>query len=307
MHHDTAITIGNFDGVHRGHVELVKTARATVGDDGRVVVVTFDPHPIAILRPDHAPERLCTIDERTRLLHDVGADDVVVIPATRELLAMDPASFVDTVIMPHAPSVIIEGPDFRFGRARAGSNETLRTLGSSRGFETVVLDPIDAALLNQSLVTVSSSMIRWLLRHGRVGDAALLLDRPYTLVGPIVRGDQRGRTIDFPTANLDHGPVMLPADGIYAGFAVRDDGHRYGAAISIGTKPTFGESPRTCEAHLLHYDGPIDEYGWTMRLEFHAWLREQVTYTGAPALIEQLHRDVARTAVLCRADVVSAS
>jgi riboflavin kinase/FMN adenylyltransferase len=301
MQGGTAITIGNFDGVHRAHARLVHTAREAVGPDGRVLVMTFEPHPIAILRPDMAPERLSTIDERRRRLQDVGSDDVVLVSTTPELLSMTPDAFLEDVLMQHAPDVVVEGPDFHFGRGRSGSVHTLRAFGAGHGFETIVLEPVEVSLSDQTIVTVSSSMVRWLLRHGRVGDAAILLDGPFTLVGTVVKGDQRGRTIGFPTANLDPAGVMLPGDGIYAGFAERSDGRRYPAAISVGTKPTFGTSPRTCEAYLLSYDGPLDDYGWTIRLEFHRWLRAQVTYGDVEALVAQLHRDVHRTGELMHA------
>ncbi|MCA9296639.1 MAG: riboflavin biosynthesis protein RibF [Phycisphaerales bacterium] len=304
MQGGTAITIGNFDGVHRAHAELVRTARQAVGPTGRVVVMTFEPHPIAILRPDMAPERLSTTAERRRRLEAAGADAVIQVTTTRELLSMTAEAFLEDVLMRHAPDVVVEGPDFHFGRGRSGTVETLRAFGADHGFETIVLEPVEVALSDQTIVTVSSSMVRWLLKYGRVGDAAVLLDGPFTLVGTVVKGDQRGRTIGFPTANLDPAGVMLPADGIYAGFAERSDGRRYPAAISVVTKPTFGQSPRTCEAHLLSYDGPLDEYGWTIRLEFHRWLRAQVTYGDVEALVAQLHRDVRRTGALMHAGAV---
>jgi riboflavin kinase/FMN adenylyltransferase len=199
----------------------------------------------------------------------------------------------------------VEGSDFQFGRGRGGSIATLRVLESAHHYQTIVIEPVDAALSDQSLVRVSSSMIRWLLGHGRVRDAALLLGRPYELISKVVSGDKRGREIGMPTVNLAPNECLLPADGIYAGYAIvanhhSDAGRRgngeisYPAAISVGTKPTFGEHPRVCEAHLVGYDGPLDDYGWTLRLQFTDWIRDQLKYERVDLLIDQLKRDIER-------------
>jgi riboflavin kinase/FMN adenylyltransferase len=173
----------------------------------------------------------------------------------------------------------------------------LREFEARYGFETIVVEPVEAVLTNQSVVRVSSSLIRWLLSRGRVQDAARLLGRPYEIDALIQRGDQRGRTLGFPTANLGSFDQLLPAEGIYAGIAqrIRNDqvAGKWPAAISVGTKPTFGDNPRTCEAHLLDYDGPVNDYDWSIRLHFTHWLRDQLTYPNVDALIAQLHRDVA--------------
>ncbi len=309
----TAITIGNFDGVHLGHAALVQAAREAVGPaeaGGRVVALTFEPHPMTVLRPEKAPRRLTRLEQRREYLHDAGADEVVVLEPTRALLNQTPQEFVREIVDRVAPAYNVEGPDIRFGRARAGSVTTLRQLEQGRGaagggavgaggYQTIVVDPVEAVLTDQSIVQVGSSMARWLIEHGRVEDATALLGRPYELWAEVVRGDRRGRTIGFPTANLANEPppfgCLLPADGIYAGMARRMDkgGVEYAAAISVGTKPTFGGlSPRTCEAYLLDYDGPLDDYGWQIRLSFHHWLRDQVTFAGVEPLVNQLHRDV---------------
>jgi riboflavin kinase / FMN adenylyltransferase len=210
----------------------------------------------------------------------------------------------DSIAESHSPSYIVEGPDFRFGRDRQGSIETLQAYESLFGYRTIVIDPVEAQLRNQHVVRVSSTLLRWLLARGRVEDAHQLLGRPFDLECPVVKGDRRGRTIGVPTANLDHGPLMLPADGIYAGRAmlVNENEHEpalsavtYPAAISVGSKPTFGRHPRICEAHLIGYDGPMDHYGWTIRVEFHHWLRDQLVYREFDSLIEQLRRDLENT------------
>jgi riboflavin kinase/FMN adenylyltransferase len=302
-----ALSIGNFDGVHRGHVELVSAARKAVGDGGRVVVLTFDPHPVTILRPDPAGAgaetgtragawglRLTDMEQRRCLLEAAGVDEVIRLEPTRELLAQDPQDFVAGIVERHRPAFIVEGPDFRFGRDRAGSIETLRGLESRHGYETVVIEPVEARIDSHHVVRVSSTMIRWLISRGRVRDAAALIGRPYELRGPVVSGDRRGRTIGVPTANLDHLDRLLPADGVYAGSGVAPDGRAYPAAISVGRKPTFGDADRICEAHLVGYDGPVDDYGWTMRLDVHHWLRDQIRYAELNQLVDQLARDVAR-------------
>lgn len=292
----TALCIGTFDAVHRGHQALIRAARQQVGPapQGRVTTMSFDPHPLAILRPEKTPARLTTFDQRSEYLKDAGADEVVRIMPSREFLAQTPEQFLAKITEKHKPAVIVEGADFRFGKARAGSIDTLRELGKKFQFTVEVVEPVTCELTDQSIVTASSSLLRWMLAHGRVRDAEKLCDRRYEIWGAVVQGDKRGRELGFPTANIQPtGEVMLPADGIYAGTALRPDGSTWPAAISIGTKPTFGENPRTCEAHLIGYDGPLDDYGWPIRLRFHDWLRDQLRYESVDELIAQLSRDCA--------------
>jgi len=298
MSSPVAITIGNFDGVHIGHLQLVRAARSIVGDDGRVVVFSFDPHPITVLRGGD-PGRLTTFAERKRLLKETGADEVVALNPTPQFLNQQPEEFLTAVIDPYRPSVIVEGPDFHFGRRRAGSVRTLRELEHKHGYRTIVIDPVELALTDQSLVRVSSTVIRWLIERGRMRDVAVLLGRPYELIGPVVEGDRRGRAIGVPTANLDHVDHLLPGDGIYVGSGRLPDGRGYPAAISIGTKPTFGRHSRLCEAHLIGYDGPLDDYGWTLRLQITDWLRDQIRFPEVRQLSEQMQRDIARAEAFC--------
>ncbi len=294
----TAITIGNFDGVHVGHVQLIRTARAAVGDDGRVIVLSFDPHPISVLAPEKAPERLSTCEQRIQLLVDAGADEVACLNPTREFLNQVPEEFLSSFVDSYQPQVIVEGPDFHFGLGRSGNVQTLRDLESLHGYRAIIIDPVDIALSDHTLVRASSSMIRWLIHQGRVRDAALLLNRPYEFTGQVTVGDQRGRTLGVPTANLAPNGLLLPADGIYAGLAWKPDGTTYPAAISIGNKPTFGGSNRVCEAHLLGYDGDHDDYGWDLRLQFEHWLRDQLAYPDVRSLVSQLQLDIQRVQAL---------
>lgn len=301
------LTIGNFDGVHIGHAALISRARQIAAHHAsrpRVVALCFDPHPFTLLRPDFVPPRLTTFEERARLLRIAGADDVVRLQPTPEFLALSPDKFVAHIVAQHAPVAIVEGQDFHFGKGRAGNNATLAELGRLHRFEVSVVPPVESSLDDQSVVTVSSTIIRWLVQHGRVADAARLLGRPYTLTGTVVRGDQRGRQIGFPTANLST-PCMLPSDAVYAGVAELADGRRFTAAIHVGTRSTFDDTTRTVEAYILDWKGPVaegaPEYAWPLRLEITHWLRDQARFESVPLLIQQISRDVHRTRTLVTA------
>jgi len=293
----TVVTIGNFDGVHAGHAALIDRARKA-GDE--VVALSFDPHPATVLRPGSVPARLTTFEDRVDLLKGAGATRVERLEPTPELLATDAVAFAEWLAERHRPSTVVEGPDFRFGRGRLGDTDLLERLGRELGFGVVVVEPVEVALSDQTLVPAASSMLRWLIERGRVDDARRLLGREYEIPGTVVRGERRGRGIGFPTANIE-GPCLVPADGVYAAIATLPDGRRVPAAASIGTKPTFTDSPkRVVEAYLLdaETDGDaiagLPEYGWGIRLSFTAWLRDQARYAQVDRLIEQMHRDCER-------------
>jgi riboflavin kinase/FMN adenylyltransferase len=221
---------------------------------------------------------------------------VLELEPTPELLGRTPEQFIEALAQNVAFDLVVEGPDFRFGRARAGSVETLRELGASRGFAVEVVDAVEVELSDGSRVEARSSMARALLAEGRVADAARVFGRSYELRCPTTRGDQRGRTIGWPTANLDATGRILPADGVYAGEATLPDGRIAIAAISVGTKPTFGESARTCETTLLAPSGqplalPLDWYGWPLRVRFHERIRGMERFDGLSALLEAMERD----------------
>lgn len=305
----TAVTIGNFDGVHRGHARLVRMAREavdTVSQAGRVVVLSFEPHPLSVLRPRQAPPRLTDFNQRMRLLIEAGADRVVALEPTRQFLGQSAQDFITSMVQSHQPKVVIEGPDFRFGKGRAGTVDTLRQMGASHGFQTIVIDPVNATLSDHSTVVVSSSMIRWLIERGRMRDAARLLGRRYEIRGTVVVGAQQGRSLGIPTANVGQCEQMLPMDGIYAGTARRGEA-AYPAAISVGTKPTFGQHPRVCEVHLLDYDGPLDDYGWDIRVSFDHWLRDQLAYADVQSLTSQITRDIEAVAHWARSRTLTTS
>ncbi len=314
----TILTIGNFDGVHLGHAALLRRARrlaagrpaestspmdspATmplpVPSGGHVVAMVFDPHPMTFLKPDLAPATLTTFDRRSQLLLEAGADEVVRLRPTPDILDLTPEAFLERLIAERKPAAIVEGGDFRFGRARSGDISTLRALGKQMGFHADIVLPVEVALTDQSIVTASSTLIRWLIAHGRMIDAALMLGRPYEISGIVSRGDRRGREIGFPTANLTCSQA-LPADGIYAARARLADGRRLNAALHIGPRATFADAGRTVEAHILDWAGPIaegaDEYGWPLTLEIVAWLRGQARFDSVQELTDQIERDVAR-------------
>jgi riboflavin kinase/FMN adenylyltransferase len=306
----SVLTIGSFDGVHLGHRALLGAARElAAAHSAKVVALAFDPHPLTTISPDSAPFRLTTWLTRRNLLLQAGADVVIRLQPCRDVLDLAPEAFVQRMVQDHAPRAFVEGPDFHFGCRRAGDIALLARLGDAMDFDAHIIQPVTTVLDDHSIVQVSSTLTRWLLRHGRVGDAARLLGRPYRLEGEVVPGDRRGRLIGFPTANLLT-DLMLPADGVYAARAILPDGRILPAALNVGERPTFGGATRTVEAHILSAppNSPgsvppesswaplagLPEYHWPLELELVAWLRDQVRFAGVEGLRDQLHRDCDR-------------
>ena len=293
---NSVVTIGEFDGVHRGHQRIVGRA-AQIGRERRlpVVVITFDPHPDEVIRPGSHPPFLCSLRRRTELLVGLGADAVFVLPFTLEFSRLDPDDFVRTVLVErlHAAAVVV-GEDFRFGHKAAGDVQLLGKLGEKYDFTTEGMP-----LLIADGATLSSTSIRHMLADGDVAAAARALGRPHRVEGVVVRGHQRGRALGFPTANLESPPhTAIPADGIYAGWlaSLNGDGHdaqRWPAAISIGTNPTFGEGEQTVEAHALDRDD-LDLYGVHAAIDFAVRLRGTLRFDSVDALVEQMRDDVNR-------------
>jgi riboflavin kinase/FMN adenylyltransferase len=290
-------TIGNFDGVHLGHAEIVAAARAAAGPSGRVAAVTFEPLPASVLRPGGAAERLTDAAHRRELLLAAGCDEVAELDPRDGLLGQSPEEFVRSLRARVPFDAVAEGADFRFGKGRAGDLSTLARIGEAAGFRAIEVPERLEPLADGHLVPARSTAVRWLLAVGRVADAARLLGRPHALRGTVEPGDRRGRTLGFPTANVRSAGIALPADGVYAGTAVAD-GRAWPAAISVGTKPTFGGAARALEVHLAGFDGPVDRYGWPIEVRFARWLREQWRFPGPEALVGQLRADVARAAAL---------
>lgn len=296
----TIITIGNFDGVHRGHQAILAAARDLAEPrDAQVLALTFDPMPVVVLRPGSGPPHLGSIDQRIAALKQAGADRVEVLKPTRELLGQDATAFIASLIEQHNAVGFVEGNDFRFGKQRGGDMAMLAEMGKQRGFAVESMPRVEALLSDQTLAPISSSLARWLIGRGRVEDAAECLGRPFELVAAVVKGEQRGRSIGVPTANLDpdsYKALITPMDGVYAGTATLDDlpDTTFPAAISVGIKPTFGNQQLTIEGHLIGYqpNHPDALYGKTIRFTFARWLRDQYPFPGVEQLKQQLWRDI---------------
>ncbi|HTU08422.1 MAG TPA: bifunctional riboflavin kinase/FAD synthetase [Trebonia sp.] len=298
----SVVTIGVFDGVHRGHQGIVGRAAQAGRELGLpVVAITFDPHPDEVVRPGSHPPFLCSARRRAELLAGLGADAVCVLPFTLEFSRLDPDEFVRTVLVErlHAALVVV-GEDFRFGHKAAGDVALLAKLGEKYDFSTEGLP-----LLGDDGAPISSTSIRHLLEEGDVAAAAEALGRPHRVEGVVVRGHQRGRALGFPTANLETPPhTAIPADGIYAGWlaSLDEDGReteRWPAAISIGTNPTFGEGERSVEAYALDRTD-LDLYGMHAAIDFTARLRGTLRFDSVDALVEQMRRDVEQARELTR-------
>lgn len=280
-------TIGAFDGVHRGHQELLRQVVARAGALGcQSMAITFDPHPELVLYPDRHLTELSDREQKRELLSAVGIDFVQVFEFTREFSMLRPDEFIGRLEAEHELVELWVGSDFALGRGRSGTIAALAELGGTEGFALHVVPPVK---IDHEII--SSTYIRTLLAQGEVDRAAHLLGRPYALAGPVVQGAQRGRTIDFPTANLKFPATRtMPADGVYAALA-RIDGRLYGAVVNVGGRPTFDDAERLIEAHLFEFSG--DLYGRRMSVEFVQRLREVRRFGSVEELREQIARDAA--------------
>jgi len=295
----SVVTIGNFDGFHRGHRQMLAAARQAAAPlDVPLVAITFDPHPIAVLHPERAPARLTTHAEKLALLAAAGADVAIVIAATPEFLALSADAFLDRLMRACHPRVIVEGPTFSFGHDRAGTVDTLRAAGERLGFEVQIVPRVRAPELPGN-PEINSSAIRAAIGAGRVADARTMLGRPHRLTGLVGSGHGRGGRFGFPTANLDGVPQLVPEHGVYAALAQLDDGTQWPAGVNIGPQPTFGQDTSRVEAHLLGFDG--DLRGRRVGLHLLSWLRSQQRFDTADDLTAQLRRDLAGVAAVVRA------
>ena len=289
------MSIGNFDGVHVGHRSILRDARVAA-TDGELVVVTFEPHPLTVLRPALAPPRITPIELKHALLAELGIDRLILLPPAADVLGLSAEAFYAILRDDSRVRRLVEGPDFNFGKARSGNIHRLREWCGRDGIELKIVADVMVTLEDRLSAPVSSSLIRWLLAYGRAGDALRCLGRPYRLAGTVVGGERRGRTIGFPTANLDCRDALLPADGVYAA-TVAIDGRTHGVALSIGTKPTFHVAPIvTVEGFILDFDR--DLYGKEIAFDVVAWLRGQQKYPSLETLIADLNRDVANVRTL---------
>ncbi len=287
------VCIGNFDGVHLGHAAMLDTARRTAESlNLPLLVITFDPHPLSILRPDISRPYISTIEQRLKLIGRFHPDAVWVNAPDREFLNISRETFEQDILKRqlHARR-LVEGRSFTYGRGALGNIQSLRESGATSGWEVIEIPTGQAVLSDFTLVDISSSLVRWLISQGRVRDAAILLGRPCTLAGRVIHGQGRGGSVlGYPTINLACSQ-LIPANGVYAGSAMIDD-RRFPAAVSVGTNPTFGNGERTVEAFLL--DCSENFYDRLAELAITHWLRDQERFPSVELLIRQIGRDVAR-------------
>lgn len=292
----TAVTIGAYDGLHLGHWAVIGQVKDAARAQGlRSAVVTFDRHPAAVVRPESAPKLLCDLDQKLELLESTGIDLAVVVTFDAERASETAEDFVQTVLVDCLRSrVVIVGADFHFGKGRAGNVALLESLGPEAGFDVAGIDLVDAEgnPAADDDDRVSSTAIRRALVHGDLDTAHAMLGRHHEVRGLVAHGDARGRDLGFPTANVSvPGSILLPADGIYAGWFERPDGSVHPTAISLGRRPTFYETADASllEAHLLDFDG--DLYDETAAVRFVARLRGEERFDSVDELIAQMQRD----------------
>ncbi len=289
----TVLTIGVFDGVHLGHRAVIAEVKLRAAELGaRSALVTFDRHPASVVRPESAPLLLTDLDQRLARIKATGVDYTVVLTFDERRAAEPAEEFVERILVEclRARGVVV-GEDFHFGHERRGTVAMLRQMGSEHGFE---VDPLGLVTTTGDRTAVSSTAIRKALAQGDLETAAAMLGRPHEVWGPVVKGDQRGRELGFPTANIAvPAGIALPADGIYAGWHERPDGSVLPAALSLGRRPTFYED-QPCsllESHLMGFEG--DLYGELAKVRFVAKLRDEVRFDSVDALVAQIRADVA--------------
>jgi len=291
--HQPVLALGNFDGLHRGHVKIIERVRRRAEERGGVaVLLTFDPHPTRVVRPDKAPRLLMTTPQKLEALEQAGMNGVAIVRFTRELSQWSPEQFAERVLVNwlHVAEVWV-GANFLFGHDRAGNFSLLRLLGARDGYRTEKIDPV-----RYKDFVVSSTRIRRLIAEGRVDEAAALLGRQYSVDGTVVSGDRRGRELGFPTANLETPNELLPPNGVYATLLIMD-GVVHPAVTNIGVRPTFGNTyAAVVETHVLDADG--DWYGRRVRLAFVQRMRDERAFDGPASLREQIENDCRRARAL---------
>ncbi|MGC4032461.1 MAG: riboflavin biosynthesis protein RibF [Tepidisphaeraceae bacterium] len=281
------LSVGNYDGVHTGHAAILSAMRDAAAG-APLVVVTFEPHPLTVLRPSLVPPRLTKLADKAKLLEQQGVSHLVTLPPSPEVLGLTAVAFWELLRDGVRPKRIVEGQSFNFGRDRGGTIEKLIEWSAGTAV-TVDRRPAHAVRIGESDVVVSSSVIRSLLLEGRAEDAAVCLGRFYRLGGLVIQGFQRGRTIGVPTANLDCGEQLVPAEGVYAG-RVEVHGKTYAAAVSIGSTPTFEQRRAQVEVHVIDFAG--DLYGRPLAVDVSHRLREQIKFPSVDALKKQLAADI---------------
>lgn len=302
------LTIGNFDGVHIGHREILTAAKRIAAQrKTELVVLTFEPHPVAILHPEKSPGVLTPLELKKHLLALCGVDCLIVLKDSLNLLNLAPADFVEQFLVKNIrPNVVVEGENFNFGSGRTGSVHTLRNLGGQRGFEVSVIDAKRVKLSIGQSVRISSTMIRNLLEAGKVADAAVALGRPYRLIGRVVPGAGRAKLLGFPTANMAPARQIIPAEAVYAGTVEIGDSEeqlcrteeKIPAALSIGRAESFGSDyPLLVEAHLLIEDVSDLHNKW-LAMDFVEHIRSQQKFDSETVLSAQIAKDCKKATVL---------
>jgi riboflavin kinase/FMN adenylyltransferase len=297
----TVVTVGMYDGVHRGHQKLIGAAVTRARAMRRpCLLLTFDPHPAEVVRPGSHPAILTSMDRKAELVAELGVDAMCVLPFTPEFMRLSPETFTHTVLVEHLHAAqVVVGENFTYGHRASGTVETLRAEGRRFGFAVEGITLAEDAS-DDGEVTISSTYIRACVAAGDMVSAARALGRPHRVDGVVVRGDRRGRELGYPTANVETPPfTAIPADGVYAGYLVTRDPRsgasrdRFPAAISVGSNPTFQGSRRTVEAFVLDYDG--DLYGEHVGVAFAERLRPMAAYPDVDALLVAMAQDVADT------------
>jgi len=298
------LTIGNFDGVHVGHQEIFRTARRIAHERGtEMVVMTFEPHPVAVLYPQKASGVLTPLSLKLRLLENYADNCIIVLEDNKDLLSLSPEAFVDEFLAATIrPAVLVEGDDFHFGAGRAGDVRTLAEFGRAKGFEVTVVPARQIELATGQFLRVSSTIVRYMLEGGHVAEAAAALSRPYRLISPIVSGWGRGRKLGFPTLNMSKPAQIVPGEGVYVGLvetaateqALLQQHEHIPAVFSIGQARTFGdEHPLLIEAHLLIPEVG-DMTGRWMAMDFVQRLRSQHKFGSPEELVTQITKDCQR-------------
>ena len=306
------LTIGNFDGVHLGHREILIAARQTAAKRrAELVVMTFEPHPLAVLHPQKKPGILMSLALKKHLLAEFGVDCLFVVESTPELLSLSAQDFVEQFIVKNVqPGVVIEGESFNFGCGRGGGVRTLQELGAEKGFEVSVIEAKEVKLSTGQTVKVSSTVIRDMLESGRAADAAVALSRPYRLIGQVVSGCGKGEQLGFPTANIEPVRQLVPAEGVYAGFVQIANSEekicaakeKIPAAFSIGRSETLGrDNPLAIEAHILTRDVGDLSRKW-LAMDFVKRIRDQQKFETESQLAEQIAKDCKKAKEILAAD-----
>ena len=281
-----AVTLGNFDGVHLGHRDIFKRLKKRAAEiGGQSLILTFDPHPVKVLRPDAGPRLITPLKKKLRLFDEVGVDGVILADFTKAFAAQHPLKFAEDVLYKKINArLIMVGHDFTFGKGKEGTIDSLMEFGRKIGFDVEVVRAykIDGQI-------VSSTLIRELIVAGDVKKAAVMLGRNYTIEGRVTTGHSRGKSLGFPTANLDLHGELFPKDGVYAA-TVKVGGRLLDGVVNVGLKPTFGDRERTVEVHSFDFDHDI--YNKDVRLSFVERVRDEKCFPGPDELVDQIRRDV---------------